>query len=1497
MFSPEMMEHLAASASDADSLAVVEDADIYLGVFGFRYGLIPAGSDISIAEMEYNRAVERGIPRLIFLMHDDHAVRASDIEKGAGAEKLDALKDRLKREQVVGFFKSPDELLALVIQSLAEYRQPVLTTFHYVSDIPPPPDPFIAHPYTLLQTHRLVGRRPELNLLTDWVAKADAEVYRARILNVVAVGGMGKSALTWKWFNDIAPQEMKPLAGRMWWSFYESDATFENFVTRALAYVTRRPLEEVQQIPAPDRETQLLQALDRDPHLLVLDGLERILIAYSRMDAAHLSDDDYDEQTANYVANAYGLPASAAQSFTGEHRLRKTADPRAGSFLRKLSNVRASRILVSTRLYPADLQTVTGESLSSCAAIFLPGLSDDDALELWHMFGVTGSRDTLLPLFNRVGNHPLLVQALASEVARYRPAPGDFDAWRRAHPDFDPFGLPLVQVRSHVLASALHGLEDKEQQVLRTIAAFRMPARYDTLAALSIGQGKPCADERELDEVLTDLEDRGLVGWDKRANRYDLHPLVRGAVWSSLSDAARRSIYMSLHAHFEAVPMIDDWQKVKSLEDLTPAIELYNALIGLGRYDDAANLFYKRLDDATLYRLSAIRLRVDLLSRLFPEGLEHLQSLSNASNQTYALNALAVGYKFNGQPNHAVPLLRRNNELALEREDYRSLDFGLINLSDTLRQQGSLQEAEAAARRALVISRQLRDISGEGYALYLLGLTLAARGIEKESESVLRQALKIRAAQSDRQGEGVVNAHLAQRALWLGDFTLAMSHANRARQVAELLNNEGEFIRALRLGGEAGIGLESFFSAEDWLHLALTRARMVNLVEEELPALVALAELKRLQLELRAAHDLLDDVWEAAERGPYPLIHADALNVLAQVKRDEGDREKAVEAATHAYRLAWCDGPPFAYWRGISTARSLLREFGAVEPEMPPFDESKHERLWPVDIDGLNEQIREVGPHVEFRLPYKIKTDAPVRSIDAIINFFSEAGYTVLDKGKGELGVTPTRPADKELYGSSLIHYSEDVPSIEEIQEFCRKAISVSEVPSIGYKLAFLICPHLEPVHQMQAAVYQDERLMVVPITYDWVLKANVHGDQRKNLQSVIEAFVARDDPFLYTYPVSVPGDFYARQEISAALARDLDRGQSVGLFGMRKIGKTSLIQHILRTRTGPTVNIDCQNLTHPSTILRRLPRELNASLVKMMPQAPWPKFIDKDTDDPGVLAEEASQHLRDLYEVYVDQKGSVGAFTLILDEVDRIVPTSVHDEAYLKDYEAVFGAIRSLGQGVERVLVSMVAGFSANVTQKDVALSRGVAGNPVYAFFKIHRLQPMDADEIEEMMNGLGSRARLFFTKAGSLRLYDWAGGHPFLSRLLGSKINQNVGRYKLRRLSIEGGEAYEVDERAVDRAAHDMLDDPAHRSFVAEILERFDGAVYEDLFTTLAKAGPRGCERAELVGLATDAKSRKNMRDVLNSLEVASLLRAEGKRLRLFARLLHELIHQGYV
>src|SRR6476660_2197555 len=74
---PTMMEHLPASDAEAiaSSLKMVDEADVYVGVFAHRYGYVPKTSNpqqISITEMEYNRAAERKIPRSIFIIDKNH---------------------------------------------------------------------------------------------------------------------------------------------------------------------------------------------------------------------------------------------------------------------------------------------------------------------------------------------------------------------------------------------------------------------------------------------------------------------------------------------------------------------------------------------------------------------------------------------------------------------------------------------------------------------------------------------------------------------------------------------------------------------------------------------------------------------------------------------------------------------------------------------------------------------------------------------------------------------------------------------------------------------------------------------------------------------------------------------------------------------------------------------------------------------------------------------------------------------------------------------------------------------------------------------------------------------------------------------------------------------------------------------------------------------------------------------------------------------------------
>lgn len=963
---PVMMEHLPASDDDAiaELLRMVNESDIYLGIFAYRYGYVPKGYNISVTEMEYNRAVERGMPRLIFIIDKAHVIHIDEVEIGEGTAKIEALKARMTTERVVNFFKSPAELQAQVIDSLSFFRHSDLKAFEYVSNIPSPPEPYIAHPYTLLQTQNLVGRQAELNLLTDWISKPSSEIYPTRILNIVAIGGMGKSALTWEWFNKIASQEIQPLVGRLWWSFYESDSTFENFVIRALAYATRQPKANIRELSPFEREEELFAILDHEPYLLVLDGLERILIAYARMDAAHLVDDDLDQQTANYVAGTLGLPESAAQSFIGQHRLRRTADPRIGNYLRKLARVKATRILVSTRLYPADLQTNTGRELPGCKAIFLKGLSDDDAIDLWRSYGASGSRDALLELFHTFNSHPLLIQALAGEIAHFRHSPGNFSLWRKAHPDFNPFSLPLVQVKSHVLTFALNGLNESAWWVLIIVAAFRMPVDYDTLAALLVEVKKDKPDnlysrirrfrnENYLIATLSELEDRGLLGWDRRDNRYDLHPLVRGVIWSGLDKVVKNNIYEELNKHFEPLAMVNNQQQAKSLADLTTIIELYNALIGLGRYLQAAKLFQNRIDKVTLYHLGTMSQRIELLELLFPDGLDQLPYPAFRNAQSYVLNALALSLK--SEPGRAATFFRRTVDLSEKDRSHINTSISLCNLSNVLLLSGSLFDSQLAVCQALILARSLENPVREVDSLCWLGLILALRGNREDSTRALDRSLVL----AYKYNTYKAYDFQAKCALWAKHYANVRSLCAKAKTFFKNIHYEIGMVCVMRLQGETALGQGDLSRADDLLHQALIKARNIDLIEEELQAIIGLAELRRRQGDLIAAHELLNNVWEPASRGPFRLFHADACNVLAQIERDEGHHKAAKEAALDAYRLAWCDGPPFAYDPGLEKARSHLSDLGAAEPNLPPFELSGREQMPEVEIDAPLKEIDE----------------------------------------------------------------------------------------------------------------------------------------------------------------------------------------------------------------------------------------------------------------------------------------------------------------------------------------------------------------------------------------------------------------------------------------------------------------------------------------------------------------------------------------------------------
>ncbi len=119
-FFPSGMETWPVSGENPVALCKnwVEKADIYLGIYAHRYGWRPDPAGPSITEMEYDWA--EGIPRLCFIMRDDHPWPKDKMELDAEAD-LKRFKTKVKANQV-GFFSTPDNLKAQVTAALANIK-------------------------------------------------------------------------------------------------------------------------------------------------------------------------------------------------------------------------------------------------------------------------------------------------------------------------------------------------------------------------------------------------------------------------------------------------------------------------------------------------------------------------------------------------------------------------------------------------------------------------------------------------------------------------------------------------------------------------------------------------------------------------------------------------------------------------------------------------------------------------------------------------------------------------------------------------------------------------------------------------------------------------------------------------------------------------------------------------------------------------------------------------------------------------------------------------------------------------------------------------------------------------------------------------------------------------------------------------------------------------------------------------------------------------------
>jgi Domain of unknown function (DUF4062) len=109
----------------------VAGCDVYVGIFAFRYGFTPKDGNLqqlSITELEYHQAGDKGVARLIFLVKEGAAwptTLVDAIVDPPAGERIAKLRSHLKESHVDSFFESAEELarqVSIAVQQQLQLR-------------------------------------------------------------------------------------------------------------------------------------------------------------------------------------------------------------------------------------------------------------------------------------------------------------------------------------------------------------------------------------------------------------------------------------------------------------------------------------------------------------------------------------------------------------------------------------------------------------------------------------------------------------------------------------------------------------------------------------------------------------------------------------------------------------------------------------------------------------------------------------------------------------------------------------------------------------------------------------------------------------------------------------------------------------------------------------------------------------------------------------------------------------------------------------------------------------------------------------------------------------------------------------------------------------------------------------------------------------------------------------------------------------------------------
>lgn len=663
----DVCERLAASA------------DVVVCVVAHRYGYEPEPGKGSITRREVEAARRAGKPVYAWIIDDAFGwtqpkeqdrlmqpeVKADPAKVRdviAAVEALGDFKTWLRKDFTTESFTTPDDLgrkIAITLGLVAAQRD----AGGAASAPARAPELRIIH--ALQPAPHFSGRTALLNELSVWV---DDIASPDRLRALVAAGGTGKTAVVEQVIRSLQQRWPPPGAGSVLvWSFYEKPEA-DSFLRECAQLF----LGEADDAPAGGRLERLQRGLrDGRPHLIVLDGLERV-----------------------QAEAGSGLVRGELVDHTLKLLLQAIA-----------AGLGRTRALVTSRFALTDLRDWEGHGVVQTLLEDLEPAAARQALRGW---GVLGRDEQLDAVCQQVGQHALSVAVIGSYLAHFEQ--GRIEAAASLRLDEVATDDPKAAKLARVLGFYAERLPAEERELLARLSVFPRGITIDLLGALVDAGGQVAGvlshAKPALARLLTRLVERGLVFRYSGAGGTDnwtAHPFVRER-FAALLGCPKEAVFNVMARHVGRGLDVRPQTMPESPDMLDRYEQLIEATRLAGREQEAFDLFWFGLgaEDHLAKKLGEYERAYRILRTFLPASGDprDFGSGLTKSDQLAGLTALAQAAYLLGRLQEAAALRQVDDARSRQHPDALGYCIGLQSTCEVAVSLGRLADARVAATEA-----------------------------------------------------------------------------------------------------------------------------------------------------------------------------------------------------------------------------------------------------------------------------------------------------------------------------------------------------------------------------------------------------------------------------------------------------------------------------------------------------------------------------------------------------------------------------------------------------------------------------------------------------------------------------------------------------------------------------------------------------------------------------------------------------------------------------